>query len=242
MERAAHILSDKIPGNEDFDYETYWKERIDNDQAGISYPEIVAMCAHIMPTDAHVLDIGCGSGLFLQELCKRKRLRAVGVDLSLRAVEAAKSRGVNAVAVEAEAEDLSVLGRFDFVTVFEVLEHMHLPERLLANLRRWFPHATVIASVPNTGYLASRLRLLCGRFPRQWVLHPAEHIRFWTLHDFRLMASMLGYKIVRIIPLRGPALLASWFPSLFAEALVFQMRATVNEELDPSTAASRWLC
>ena len=95
------------------------------------------------------------------------------------------------------------------------------------NIRRSFPTATVLASVPNTGDIASRLRLLFGRFPKQWIVHPGEHVRYWTLRDFKLMASQLGYDIVRVSPLRGRTL-APYFPGLMSEALVFQMQPVAS--------------
>ena len=131
------------------------------------------------------------------------------------------------------------LGDFDFITLFEVLEHVHNAEAVLMNIRKSFPEATVLASVPNTGSLASRLRLLFGRFPKQWIVHPGEHIRFWTLRDFKLMAAQLGYGMVCISPLRGPRLLTPFFPGLMSDALVFQMQPiTVAAEKDIRAGAT----
>jgi methionine biosynthesis protein MetW len=219
---AAHVHADARPGQWEFDYEAYWAQRLEAGNEGISYPEIVDICAATLPRDARLLDIGCGTGLFLQQLTRRLPIQAVGVDVSQRAVAAAKARGIHAEVLEAGAA-LAPLGAFDFVTLFEVLEHVQNAEAVLANIRRSFPEATVLASVPNTGYIADRLRLLCGRFPRQWIVHPGEHIRFWTLHDFRQMAGHLGYRVARVIPLRGATLLAPLWPSLFGEALVFKL-------------------
>ena len=221
---ARHITADSRPDKIEFDSAGYWSQRLEKGNEAISYPEIVDLCAGLLPENARLLDIGCGTGLFLHELGKKKILQARGVDVSERAMEVAKARGVDAVALPANDPNLAALGFFDFVTLFEVLEHIQDAEAVLASVRRSFPTATVIASVPNTGYLPSRLRLLCGRFPRQWIVHPGEHIRFWTLHDFRMMASRLGYQVVRVYPLRGSAVLARWLPGVFGEALVFQMK------------------
>jgi methionine biosynthesis protein MetW len=223
-----HVVSDpKLPRQWDFDYEAYWTQRLEVQNDAISYPEIVDICAAVIPANARVLDIGCGPGVFLQELSKRKPLWTVGVDVSERAVEAARARGVRAEVVEAGA-DMRRLGDFDFITLFEVLEHIHNAEAVLMNIRKSFPTAAVLASVPNTGSIASRLRLLFGRFPKQWIVHPGEHIRFWTLRDFKLMASQLGYAVVNISPLREPPLLARYFPGLVSDALVFQMQPVAS--------------
>jgi methionine biosynthesis protein MetW len=221
----GHVWSDREPATWDFDYETYWTERIEKGDDAVSYAELVQICATIVPENARLLDIGCGTGIFLQELTQVRPIKAVGIDVSHMAVETAQRRGITALVFDAEADCLSGLGTFDVVTIFEVLEHVAHSERLLLNVRQAFPNAKVIASVPNTGYIASRLRLLLGRFPRQWIVHPAEHLRFWTLYDFRFMAASLGYRIAAMRPLRGPTLLARRFPGVFAEALVFELHA-----------------
>jgi methionine biosynthesis protein MetW len=219
---ARSVVANPKPRQLEFDPASYWAQRLADNNEDISYPEIVEICAAVIPENARILDIGCGTGVFLQQLCARKPLKAVGADVSWQAVEKARGRGVHAEVIEANA-DMSHLGEFDYVTLFEVLEHVQQAESVLANVRRSFPKARVLASVPNTGYLADRLRLLFGRFPRQWIVHPAEHIRFWTLRDFTFMARHLGYRVSRIVPLRGSPVLARWFPGLFGEALVYQM-------------------
>jgi SAM-dependent methyltransferase len=151
-----------------------------------------------------------------------KRAQAIaelGIDVSAKAIELATANGVNARVLDVIHEDVSELGTFDYVTAFEVLEHLPNPEVLLAAIRKLGKH--VVVSIPNTGYYLHRLRTLFGRFPRQWIQHPGEHIRFWTLRDFRLTADLCGYRIVKVIPIRGRQLLSRYLPGLFGEALFF---------------------
>jgi len=77
----------------------------------------------------------------------------------------------------------------------------------------------VLISMPNTGYCVYRLRLLAGRFPRQWVIHPSENIRFWTFTDIRLIAKLTGLEIVRLSGM-DCGRLGKWWPSMFAPALL----------------------
>ncbi len=218
---CGHVTKDQLPQAWDFNYEKYWRQRGE----GISYPEFVDFCIPRIPAHASVLDIGCGSGDFLAELTEVSSIKAMGVDISERAVEIARSRGINAQIKDVRKEDLSTLGSFDVVTVFELLEHIPDSEELLLNLHAWFPTAKFIVSVPNTGYLASRLRLLFGRFPKQWHIHPSEHLRFWTLHDFQMTLDALGYEVLDVISLRGVPVLRDVWPGLFGEVLVFELRA-----------------
>ncbi len=220
----SHIFSDRLPEKWSFDYENYWVERVKNVQDGVSYPEILGICSQLISHDASVLDIGCGSGQFLKQLSDLIPIQAVGIDISIKAVEIAKKRGIDAFIRNAGKDKLSELGDFEFITMFEVLEHINNAEEVLLNISKTFQHSMIILSIPNTGYIFSRMRLLFGRFPRQWIIHPSEHLRFWTQHDFKITAQGLGYKILNIIPVRGPSSLAKWRSSLFAEVLIFVLK------------------
>ena len=221
----SHAFSDQLPAQWEFDYETYWEQRLKERGDNISYPEFVQITSNIITGGVRILDIGCGAGTFLLELGDLKRISGVGVDISQKAIEIARMNGVEAYVSDASKDDLSELGEFEIITCFEVLEHIPNSEVLLRNILSWFPDADVIVSIPNTGYIASRFRLLMGRFPKQWHIHPSEHLRYWTLRDFRVMVEGMGYKVLQILPVRGFPTLARWRPSLFSTALVFHLRA-----------------
>jgi len=36
----------------------------------------------------------------------------------------------------------------------------------------------LVITIPNSAFYRFRLQLLFGRFLKQWVLHPSEHLRF----------------------------------------------------------------
>jgi len=221
----SHIFSDRLPEKWSFDYEDYWIERVKNQQDGVSYPEILDICSHLISHNARVLDIGCGSGQFLKQLSDLIPIQAVGVDISNKAVEIAKKQGIDAHVRNACQDKLSELGDFEFITILEVLEHINNAEEVLFNISKTFQRSIIIISIPNTGYISSRMRMLFGRFPRQWIIHPSEHLRFWTEHDFKITAQGIGYEILNIIPVRGYSILAKWRSSLFAEVLIFVLKA-----------------
>jgi hypothetical protein len=110
------------------------------------------------------------------------------------------------------------------------LEHIIEAELVLTALSRVSDR--VLVSIPNTGYWKYRIRLLAGRFPRQWMIHPAEHVRFWTLADFRLAASkMAGLKIELVIGV-GSGCLGRVYPSLFAPVLFFVLARSNSDRVN----------
>ena len=88
---------------------------------------------------------------------------------------------------------------FDYITIFEVLEHISNAEQAIIRIRDTFKSKIAFISIPNSGSLYARIRLLRGRFPKQWVVHPGEHVRFWTLHDFNFMINGLGIEVIKCI-------------------------------------------
>jgi hypothetical protein len=79
----------------------------------------------------------------------------------------------------------------------------------------------LLITIPNTGAINDRLRLLFGRFPKQWILHPSEHLHFWTVTDFLFLCRQLGFKVGKVYGLYDPyynlGCLKLWkyYPKLF---------------------------
>lgn len=120
-----------------------------------------------IPQDAYCCEIGCGIGIFLEHLEKRG-LRAVGIDLSQKALEIAgkKFEGGNICVKNQGVYDLKE--KFDVLFMFEVLEHIkddrdflkYISDNLLKEGGRLF------ISVPAKQRLFSRADLYCGHLRR----------------------------------------------------------------------------
>lgn len=211
------IFASPTPELGSLDYDEYWSSRSVDDV----HPRF-DLIAQLVPRGSHVLDIGCGDGSLLLHLAATRGAAGVGVDVSTVAVEHARARGVACDVVDITDPAYRVPAEIDVVIISEVLEHIPDPESVLERIREGGP-AQVIVTVPNTGYLEHRLRLLFGRFPVQWLLHPGEHLRFWTVRDFRVMAAVTGFTVRRVIPALGWFPMARWRPSLFASQIIYDL-------------------
>lgn len=202
----------------DASYDEYWSHR---DMGSLnSFQKFRAdfLLAQLHDGDS-VLDVGCGDGRILAYLkAKRSGLHLVGVDGSPKALEIARGRGLEVR--QADIRDQASLGDLsaDYMILFEVLEHMTDSESLLAWAHRQARKATVF-SVPNSGFIMHRLRLLLGRVPLQWRAHPAEHLRFWTATDMHWWLQSLGYTYT-LHGYEGVSVLNHIWSSLFAAGLI----------------------
>ncbi|MDX6438025.1 MAG: hypothetical protein QOF45_608 [Gaiellaceae bacterium] len=175
----------------------------------------------LIPDGSTVLDVGCGSGQFLAVLKERRPNCIVqGVDASPRAVEMAQSEGMDASVLDLETTDIP--GSFDYVTCLEVIEHIAHAEAALHRLMNATGKQAIV-SVPNVGFIGCRVRLaVFGRFPTTCcVFHVREHLRFWTVRDFREWVEHCGYRLVGQHPQHGVWMLCRRFPALFASGMVY---------------------
>lgn len=107
---------------------------------------------YILPAAAkqgvpRLLDLGCGTGLFLQR--RAQDARATGLDFSAQALEFCRERGLTRIA-RGDATRLPFANdSFDVVTAFDLIEHVAGDERLIEEIWRVLrPGGWVLASVP----------------------------------------------------------------------------------------------
>lgn len=205
------------------DYDTYWDSKAAAGMGTLSAwrKRRADVFASIVQAGARVLDLGVGDGALLEYLIQQKGIIGTGVDVSPKAVEFCRARGLNVLLADINAPIATyVTDTYDYVIMSEIIEHIPDPETMLLSLAP-LARKGLIVSIPNTGFHQHRLRLLLGRFPLQWVVTPGEHLRFWTRADFHWWAEQLGFTIAREVPYQGTPMLKEALPGLFAAAFVF---------------------
>lgn len=205
------------------DTDQYWKaRRKDLSQLSAWQRDRARIIERLVPRSPYTLgDVGCGGPGLIMFLTKHTALSsAVGYDNSSWVLETLERHGIPGVYVSLEDTDsLAQLAECDVFTLMEIIEHVPHAEQLIeAAYER--AKKGVFFSVPNTGYIVYRLRLLFGKVPMQWKLHPGEHLRFWTMVDMKWWLSALGFTRYTIIPYRGVPWLNRMLPNLFAAGMV----------------------
>jgi 2-polyprenyl-3-methyl-5-hydroxy-6-metoxy-1,4-benzoquinol methylase len=153
------------------------------------------------------------------------------MDSSTNAISLLKQRGINGAVIIAEKTLREIAGGdFDYVVMMEVIEHVQDAERLFLQALQFNPK-TIFITIPNTGYIMHRLRLMFGgRFPITFIVyHMKEHIRFWTVKDFIQWIESMNCTVHRYTgqertanPLR--LYLIRHFPSLFAAQMIYEVK------------------
>ncbi|HKU21530.1 MAG TPA: bifunctional glycosyltransferase/class I SAM-dependent methyltransferase [Terriglobales bacterium] len=154
-----------------------------------------------------VADIGCAGGYVAQAL-KQKQCRVTGIDQ----FPADHSTSLDEfIQCDLDRGEFPVdTGRFDYVLLLDIVEHLRSPERLLDTLRqarRTGTDLTVIFSTGNIAFLVTRLGLFLGRFNYgvRGVLD-LTHTRLFTFRTARNLFEQSGYRVeeVRGVPAPFP--------------------------------------
>lgn len=221
------------PLNEFADYDEYWDKRARLGMTDCRYRARYELITKHIPDGTSVLDIGCGDGAFLSYLKQqRPNTDVFGVDVSCKAVAMLRKRGLNGMVINPNRPLRSQIGRpFDYVVLMEVIEHVYDAESLCRQTLDFHPKR-VFVTTPNMGFIINRLRLFIGgRMPVTVILfHMKEHIRFWTVKDFKQWAGVLGFEVKSISCRynRKSAYIFNktivrWFPGLFGRQLVYEL-------------------
>jgi methionine biosynthesis protein MetW len=113
-----------------------------------------------------LLDIGCGDGS-LVSLLKDIYDEIYGIDIADEAVASAIERGIKAITVDIDSEDLPFQDNyFDVVYCGDLIEHLYDPDHLIDEIKRTLvPGGTCVLSTPNLASWLNRLVLLFGFQP-----------------------------------------------------------------------------
>lgn len=140
-----------------------------------------------------ILDVGCGSGQFLN-LLKKYDWEVYGVEISPKAVEEVNNLGLNIFI--GELVDAKYPQRyFDTVVVNQVLEHTYDPKELLKESNRILKqNGLLILGVPNIDSYESKI------FEEYWSpLDVPRHLHHFSMDSLESMLEKTGFAVERII-------------------------------------------
>ena len=199
-------------------YENYWKIR---GKSGFR-PRYEIFLNWIEP-GSKVLELGCGDGYFGELLVKDKKVDYLGIDVSGEGLKIARERGLKVEKFDIQNGLERVSGKFDYVVMSEFLEHIINSEEILMHASK-IAKKGVLLSIPNIAYWHYRIQLIFGKFPKQWVIAPYEHLRFWSVKDFLKTLENLNLRTKYIKSSNGKKILRDLFPNLFGFQICFYVK------------------
>jgi len=150
------------------------------------------------------LDIGCGPG-YLVQAAAEAGFEALGVDVSVEAVELGRSRGLKLFHSKAEKVGATVTGAFQVITLFDTLFHLQQPRIVLDQAFRLLASGGVLMAGPFDLH-ANPLKPQPGRErldPK--AMGVPEHLSFVNQTSMEVLLHSLGFKNLRFVPMpRNP--------------------------------------
>jgi SAM-dependent methyltransferase len=138
-----------------------------------------------LPSDARILDAGCGSGRTLEELLDYGNV--AGLELNPDAAEVAQGRGCGEVQVGRLEELPWPSDSFDLITCLDVIEHVPDDRAALRELRRVSkPGGWMLATVPA--------------YQALWSYHDVanHHYRRYQRATLRAAVTDAGWRLARM--------------------------------------------
>jgi SAM-dependent methyltransferase len=138
-----------------------------------------------------VLDVGCGSGAFL-DLARQAGCETCGVELNSVAGRKAAAKGHRVFSrLLRELDRSQTGGGFDLISFFQVLEHVAEPAKVLEQASLFLnPGGWISVSLPSSEGVCRLARLE----PHQW---PPHHISLWRPADLPQLGRAAGLKLVQ---------------------------------------------
>jgi len=144
-----------------------------------------------------VLEIGCGSGKFLEMAQRVPNVRAVGLDTATTSVDTCQSKGLEVYSetIESFLGDSSSQGKgFDFAVAFHCLEHVSGPKEFVTSM---------LSLLNATGRIFLSTPYSPMSFESTWfdpLNYPPHHLTRWTASSYKELARQLDMQIKLFMP------------------------------------------
>lgn len=178
-----------------------------------------------LPMGARVVEVGCATGLFLEEAL-RAGFDAEGLDIWEEAIAEARRRVGDRARLGRFETDTYPAGSVDAIVMWDVIEHVTAPVSLLRDAHRALRPGGVLAlSTPDYGSLSRKI------LGTRWQFFERAHLTYFSARDIDGVLRKAGFSKVEIHPFRKTVSLrylmtygAKWSPRASQAALAVLRR------------------
>ncbi|MGD0335591.1 MAG: methyltransferase domain-containing protein [Candidatus Omnitrophota bacterium] len=165
-------------------------------------------CRHFLRgKSGRLLDVGCGLGYFLKYAAMYPSWGAEGIDVSQEAVKFAREKNGLSNVRCGRIEELSLpQGSYDIITMFDVIEHIPEPDRLLAQVGGLLKKGGMLFILtPNINLwlpLAYMQKLRYGMKPGIRYLDARDHVNMYSMKTISVILKRNNFFRVGFVHLK----------------------------------------
>ena len=165
----------------------------------------IKMIDSIQPSKGTILDIGCGTGTFIMA-CKKDGWKINATEPDTEARNIASNRVGATIYDNINNDDISSK-TFDIITLWHVLEHVHLLNETIQWIKEHLnPGGKIIIAVPNPQSFDAK------KYGRFWAAFDVpRHLYHFTSDTMKLLLDRHGLALQDIKPM--------WFDSFYVSML-----------------------
>lgn len=157
--------------------------------------EVVSKVSNDGRSESRLLEIGCGSGDFLELLQKVPFVKSIGIDTTSTSIDTCKRKGLEAYCTTLESiQNYSENQFYDYIVSFHCLEHVNEPKMFVAAMQQLLnPSGRIYLSTPYSPM----------SFETIWfdpLNYPPHHLTRWNVKAYRELATQLNLKINFYMP------------------------------------------
>jgi 2-polyprenyl-3-methyl-5-hydroxy-6-metoxy-1,4-benzoquinol methylase len=138
--------------------------------------------------NAHILDVGTGSGSFLAEVKRNfAGMKLSGLEYDDRLVAQTNAQLGSPICRQGNAETFNLGTQFDIVTSFQVIEHLYNPEAFIINCRKHLkPDGVLLITTPNLNCVSKSV------LKDKWHGFRDDHVSLKAAHEWKHLVEVAG--------------------------------------------------
>ena len=151
----------------------------------------------LIPAGKTVLDVGCSSGTFGEELINKKSCVVDGIEIDDGDIAEAKKKLRNVYKIDIERDTIDIGKKYDVIFFGDVVEHLARPVQALEKIKPLLKDDGILVySIPNITHMLVRLMLISGKieYGRTGLLDET-HLHFYNSQEIYRVFNAAGYEI-----------------------------------------------
>jgi 2-polyprenyl-3-methyl-5-hydroxy-6-metoxy-1,4-benzoquinol methylase len=175
----------------------------------------------LYPQKGKLLDVGCGTGMFLN-VCREDGWKVNGIEPDTGARQIAEE--INKATIKTEILSSFKNEQFDIITMWHVLEHVHLLNDTIDWLsERLSKEGSLIIAVPNH---ESKDAAIYGK---QWAAYDVpRHLYHFSQKSINQLFEQKGFQLEKTLPMKFDSFYVSMLSTKYQSGKINYLKAFID--------------